>query len=84
VVTDQDFTKLKHRVIHLEGQIAFLYEHLGLEFQPEPQLADDPRIVEQVKRGNVIEAIKIHRELNDSTLDEAKRAVEDMQARLGL
>jgi ribosomal protein L7/L12 len=51
---------------------------------PEPGPGDDPRIVEQLKKGNVIEAIKIHRELNDAGLTEAKGAVEEMQGRLGI
>lgn len=28
MVTEQDLGKLRERVIHLEGQVAFLYKHL--------------------------------------------------------
>jgi ribosomal protein L7/L12 len=84
MVTDQEFHEMRGRVILLEGQVAFLYEHLGITFVPETQVTDDPRIIEQIKKGNIIEAIKIHRELNNSSLVEAKQAVEEMQGRLGL
>lgn len=79
-----EVAQLRKRVIQLEGQVAFLYEHLGITFVPETRLIDDPRIIEQLKKGNTIEAIKIHRELNNSGLAEAKQAVEEMQGRLGL
>jgi ribosomal protein L7/L12 len=84
MVTDQAFHDLRNRVIKLEGQVAFLYEHLGITFVPETQVTDDPRIIEQLQKGNLIEAIKIHRQLNDSSLEEAKKAVEEMQGRLGI
>jgi ribosomal protein L7/L12 len=84
MVTDQAFHDLRNRVIKLDGQVAFLYEHLGITFVPETQVTDDPRIIEQLQKGNLIEAIKIHRQLNDSSLEEAKKAVEEMQGRLGI
>ncbi len=84
MVTDQAFHDLRNRVIKLEGQVAFLYEHLGITFVPETQVTDDPRIIEQLQKGNLIEAIKIHRQLNNSSLEEAKKAVEEMQGRLGI
>ena len=76
MVTDQAFHDLRNRVIKLEGQVAFLYEHLGITFVPETQLTDDPGIIEQLKKGNLLEAIKIHRQLNNSSLVEAKKSVE--------
>jgi ribosomal protein L7/L12 len=84
MVTEQEFHDLRGRVIRLEGQVAFLYEHLGITFVPESRLDDDPRIIEQLKKGNLLEAIKIHRQLNNTSLEEAKKAVEEMQGRLGL
>jgi ribosomal protein L7/L12 len=84
MVTDEAFHDLRNRIIRLEGKVDFLYQHLGLTFEPQTQLTDDPRIIEQLKKGNLIEAIKIHRQLNDSSMVEAKQAVEEMQGRLGL
>ncbi len=84
MVSDEQFSRLQARVIQLEGQVAFLYKHLGVTFVPEPKPGDDPRIIEQLKKGSMIEAIKVHRELNNSSLVEAKQAVEEMKGRLGI
>jgi hypothetical protein len=82
--TEQEYINLRNRLIHLEGQVAFLYKHLGVTFVPEPSLTDDPRIIEQLKKGNLLEAIKIHRELYNTSMSDAKQAVEEIQGRLGL
>jgi ribosomal protein L7/L12 len=84
MVSEQDLGKLRERVIKLEGQVAFLYKHLGVTFVPESALEDDPRIIEHLKKGNMIEAIKVHREINNSSLTEAKQAVEEIMGRLGI
>ena len=87
--TDQDIAALRDRIIHLEGQVAFLYRHLGVTFVPEAASGDDPRVIEAIKRGNLLEAIKVYREVYSTTtmtvgLDEAKRAVEEIKGRLGI
>jgi len=84
MVTDQDYQELKWRLIKLEGQVAFLYKHLGVTFVPESSPFDDPRVIEQIKKGNMIEAVKTHRELFDTSLTDAKQAVEEIKGRLGL
>ncbi|HEX2697956.1 MAG TPA: hypothetical protein VHM28_09620 [Anaerolineales bacterium] len=84
MVTDQDYKQLRDRVIHLEGQVAFLYKHLGITFVPEAAPGDDPRIIEQLKKGKLLEAIKTHREIYDSDYETAKLAVEEIQGRLGI
>ena len=84
MTTDQEYIDLRNRLIRLEGQVAFLYRHLGVTFVPEEQLTDDPRIVQALKKGNLLEAIKAYREMTGAGMDEAKTAVEEMQGRLGL
>ena len=84
MITEQQYIDLRNRVVRLEGQVAFLYEHLRMTFVPEVQLRDDPKIVAALKKGNLLEAIKVHRELTGAGMKEAKRAAEEMQARLGL
>ena len=84
MVAEQDLARLRARVIHLEGQVEFLYKHLSLTFVPEINPGDDPRVIEQIKKGNMIEAIKIYRELTNAGLAEAKDAVEKLQGRLGI
>jgi hypothetical protein len=80
-----EILKLKNRVKELETQIAFLYQHLGLSQGAAVNLpGDDPRIIELLRKGNLIEAIKIHRQLFDSDLVGAKKACEEMKQRLRL
>lgn len=84
MVTDQDLGKLRERVIHLEGQVAFLYKHLGVTFVPEAATGDDPKIIECLKKGDLIGAIKVHRGNTGVGYEEGKNAVEEMKGRLGI
>jgi ribosomal protein L7/L12 len=84
LITEQQYIDLRNRIIRLEGQVAFLYRHLGITFVPEEQLTDDPKIVAALKKGNLLDAIKAYRELTGAEMEEAKRAVEEIQGRLGL
>ena len=79
-----EIQKLSKRIIQLEGQVAFLYKHLGVEFVPEAAPNDDPRIVELLKKGNRLEAVKLYREIYSSGPQDAIAAVNEMQGRLGL
>ena len=79
-----EVARLSKRVTHLEGEVAFLYKHLGLTFVPEPDVTDDPKVVEQLKKGNILGAISAYRQVYSSTLEDAKEAVQEMQGRLGL
>ncbi len=82
--TELEVYKLRERIIHLEAEVDFLYKHLGITFVPEPRTDDDPKIVELVRKGDLLGAIKMHRELFGSGPQEAKSAIEEMKGRLGL
>jgi len=84
MVTEQDLSILRARVIRLEGQVNYLYEKLNIEFVPEGHMTDDPIIVEFIKKGQILEAIKVYRQNTGVGLAEGKAAVEEMQGRLGL
>ena len=84
MVLDQEVQQLRVRVAQLEAYVAFLYKHLGVTFVPETNPGDDPRVIELIKKGKMIDAIKIYRELSNTSLPDAKQAVEDMQRRLGI
>ncbi|MCE9646871.1 MAG: hypothetical protein K8S20_12795 [Chloroflexi bacterium] len=84
MVSEVDVAALRARVIKLEGMVKFLYEKLNIEFIPEIHLTDDPTIVEHLKQGQVIEAIKVYRQNTGAGLAEAKTAVEEIQGRLGI
>ena len=76
----QEINLLRSRIVHLEAQIDFLYRHLGVTYV-ENNNPDDPRILDALRKNNLIEAIKIYREINDIGLAEAKAAVEAIRAR---
>lgn len=79
----QDIAALRQRIYRLEAQVEFLYRHLGVTFVEQADPGDDPRIIDALKRNNVIEAIKYYRELTDTGLAEAKAAVEKIRERRG-
>ncbi|HAX68324.1 MAG TPA: ribosomal protein L7/L12 [Anaerolineales bacterium] len=81
--TDYELNSLRARIVELESRLNFLYKRLGIEYSDDPNVID-PRIIDLLKRGNKIEAIKIYRELTNTGLAEAKQAVERIEASLGL
>lgn len=83
-VMEHEITELRQRIARLEGKVDFLYRHLGLTFVPEAASSDDARIIEAIKKGKPLDAIRIHRELNGTDFETARKAVEEIQGRLGL
>lgn len=83
MMQNSDISDLRNRINTLEEQVDFLLTHFGLTFVPRPEM-DDPRIIDYLQKGKLIEAIKIYRDLYPNTeLSDAKRAVEEIQARHG-
>ena len=81
--TEADLIALRARVAELEDRLQYLYKRLNIEYAAEPSLVS-PRIIEFLKKGNKIEAIKVYREIHNVGLAEAKNAVDGIEARLGL
>jgi len=81
--TETELIALRVRVAELEDRLQYLYKRLNIDFVAEPT-SIDPRIVDFLKKGNKIEAIKVYREIFNVGLAEAKNAVEGMEASLGL
>lgn len=75
---------LRSRISRLEAQLDFVYKHLGLTFVENVQPGDDPRVIDALRRNNLIEAIKVYREITNLGLAEAKAAVEEIRARRGI
>lgn len=80
----QEISLLRGRISKLEAQIQFLYKHLGVTFVPETVANDDAEIVEYLKKGDVMGAIRAHRSTYNSDLAQAKAAVDDIRSRVGL
>ena len=73
---------LRTRISRLEAQLDFVYKHFGLTFVENAQPGDDPRVIDALRKNNLIEAIKIYREEFGVGLQEAKDAVDRMEASL--
>jgi hypothetical protein len=50
---------------------------------PGPVSMDDIEVVEYLKKGDVLRAIRAHRSIHGSGFEEAKAVVEDIKSRLG-
>jgi ribosomal protein L7/L12 len=83
-VEQQEINLLRSRINHLEAQVDFLYRHLGVRYAEQNRPDDDPRILDALRKNNMIEAIKYYREINDIGLAEAKAAVEAIRTRHGI
>lgn len=71
MTVETDIMALRVRVRELEDHINYLYSHLNIIYFESTQ-AGDAKVVEIIKGGNKIEAIKIYRELHDVELLEAR------------
>ncbi len=80
----QELALLKGRVGRLEARLEFIYKHLGITFVEDTRLTDDPKVIAAIKANNLLEAIKFYRLASNANLEEARAAVEEMRARLGI
>jgi hypothetical protein len=80
VSTDPELYK---KVSALQRKVSDLYRRLGESEPSDEELISsdaDPRVVEAVVAGNMIEAIKIQREVSGDDLASAKEAVDRIAA----
>lgn len=78
--TEIDLIQLRARVKELEDRLKFIYDHLRIEYSDNPD-AQNTKVIELIKKGNKIEAIKVYREMYNVGLAEAKDAIDKMEAR---
>lgn len=82
-------TALERRVAELEGQLTMVWDMLESKFAPPtppppPDPSTDAELLDGLRRGNKIAAIKRYRELTGAGLSASKDAVEALAARLGI
>lgn len=83
MTAETELIALKARVAELQDRIEFLYRHLNIEYVENPQAAN-AKVVALIRKGSLIEAIKLYREIYNVGLAEAKQAVDRIQAGLGM
>jgi ribosomal protein L7/L12 len=76
--TDQQISELRQRVALLERQVAFLMAQLGVEYYEEPDTGVSPEILDLVRQGRKIQAIKLYRLETGVGLREAKEFVDSL------
>jgi len=79
---EQQIMELSMRLARLQGEVEYLYKRLTITYGEDAAQADE-RVMEPLRRGNMIEAIKVYREIHNVGLAEAKQAVEAMRPRTG-
>jgi ribosomal protein L7/L12 len=77
MVDESDVMLLRARVMELESKINFLYRHFNLEYV-KVEDESDQKVLAAFKKGGLIEAIKVYRELYKVDLGSAKQAVENL------
>ena len=82
MTAESEILALRAHVAELESRVDHLYQHLGISYFPDRGVGD-ARVIDMLKKGNKIEAIKIYREIYNCGLAEAKQAVDGIEARLG-
>ena len=75
---ENEILELRQRVAKLERQMALLLQQQGISFREERNLGASPEVVELMRRGRKIEAIKVYREETGVGLKEAKEFVESL------
>lgn len=79
---ESEILALRARIAELESRVDFLYRHLGIAYVQNTSMGD-AGVIDMLKKGNKIEAIKIYREIYNCGLAEAKQAVDAIEVRLG-
>ena len=80
----QEIATLKSKVRRLEIQLEAVYKHLGMSFEAEVDMGDDPKVIAAIKANNIVEAIKLYRASSNASLEGAKAAIEEIRARHGI
>ncbi|GJQ36602.1 MAG: hypothetical protein JETCAE01_26120 [Anaerolineaceae bacterium] len=78
---EHDYNSLKARVAELEDRLNYIYTHFGLSYNQNPA-NKDPRIIDLIRSGNKIGAIKLYREMTNAGLAEAKGVIDHIEAGL--
>ncbi len=82
---ERELMEMRSRIIALEAKVEYLYQHLGISFVPT-QAVDDARlqkVYDALVNKDYMGAIRVHREQFNSSLEEAKRAVDGLRAKMG-
>jgi len=74
----QEIAEIKARLEKIEAQLGFLYRSLGIAMREAPEWKASPELIELVRKGDKIAAIKVFREESGASLKDAKEFIESL------
>ena len=77
--SNQEIENIKMRLEKLESQMTFLQRSLGITSNDAPAWKASPEIIDLIKRGEKIAAIKTFREQTGASLKDAKNFIESIK-----
>ena len=75
---EYEILQLRQRVSKLERQVAYLLDHLRLQYAEDPHQGVSPEILDLLRQGRKIQAIKLFREETGTGLREAKEFIDSL------
>lgn len=78
---NDEISELRKRVERLEGRMDFLFRSLGINDNGTPAWKPSPRVLDLLKRGKKVEAIKALREESGASLKDAKIFIDGIDVR---
>lgn len=76
---DHEIFELRQRIGKLENQIAFILQQQGLNYREEENLGVSPEIINLMRQGKKIQAIKLYRQETGAGLKQAKEFVDSLE-----
>jgi ribosomal protein L7/L12 len=78
-----DVFVLRAKVAELEAKLAFLYTQLNITYVPDVDALNAP-VIELLRVGKLMDAIKRYRDIHQTSLTETHAAVEALKAKYKL
>lgn len=72
------------RVVELEDKVNFLLLHESVPYVPvsaDEKAGNEAEVVELLKKGKTMDALKLYREKHQVPFDDAKKALEELRAK---
>jgi len=79
MITEHEIFELRQQIRKLERQVVFLLEHLGLEHREEANAGVSPEVLDLVRKGKKMGAIKLYREEMGCGLKAAKEFIDSIK-----
>jgi len=76
---DNEIFELRQRIAKLENQIAFILQQPGLNYREEQNMGVSPEIINLMRQGKKIQAIKLYRQETGAGLKQAKEFVDSLE-----